>query len=748
MASNLSILISAKDSASGPLSGITKMLQGLGHAATAPLAGIGNLTSTLGKIGLAGMGISVVTGAISSAISPIKEVIGAASDMNESLSKAQTVFKGSFGSIDTFASNSAKSMGLPKQRAMEMAGTFGNLFSALGLADQASADMSKNVLTLGADLGSFNNLGTDEVLEKLRAGLTGEAEPLKSMGINMTAAGVDAKMLSMGLDTSTDAAKAASQVQARYAIILEQTKNAQGDFAKTSTGMANSTKIIDASLADMKVTIGNELLPVVAPLISQFASALPGAFATVMPYIKGFGAWFVEATQKAIAIVGKLTDILPALWGYLQPNNTRDIMRELFGDAGPMIDGVVRGVRSFAEEIGRLAGVFQSSGIGGVAADLFGQLQAALPGWLSGISTAIGSWIQVQIPVIIASLQTWGAAFVAWIGPMIPPLLLSLGGLITQLVAWIVEQAPIIAAQVQTWAVGFVNWIVTAWPGFVEQANVFIGQFTAWISAQAAPIIAQLQVWAQALIAWIVPATVLFLQQWPAMLDSFLSWIGEAAGPILAKLGDWALKFVEWIAPMIPPFLLALAAIALAIGVFIVETGFTIGKKILTEWVPALYVWVATEAIPRLVTAVWGILTELNRIIGDIAVSLRTSAIQWGISLVNGMIAGLAGLGGALQNEINNALSSVGLGGVNVGIAGYRAAGGPVSGGSAYLVGERGPEIFSPRSSGSITPNSNLGGTTNTYNVSLTINGAGPDTARQAEIGVQRAFRSLGMAGA
>lgn len=104
----------------------------------------------------------------------LRETVSAASDLEESTSKVTAVFGESTDEILRFGETSATTMGLANQEALEFAGTFGNLFRAIGLTEEAAADLSPRVLTLGADLASFNNLGVDETLEKLRSGLVGE----------------------------------------------------------------------------------------------------------------------------------------------------------------------------------------------------------------------------------------------------------------------------------------------------------------------------------------------------------------------------------------------------------------------------------------------------------------------------------------------------------------------------------------------------------------------------------------------
>ena len=242
-------------------------------------------------------------------------VVNAASDLEESSSKAATVFGESFGQIQTFAEDAATAVGLSEEAAFAATGTFGNLFRAQGLAEQASADLSTGVVQLAADLASFNNLTVDETIEKLRAGLIGEVEPVRTLGINFTAASVEAKALELGLvgvgEELTDGAK----LQARYAIFLEQTALASGDFARTSDGLANQTRILSAELQNLAVDIGRELLPVALELVDAAREDLIPALQDVGPALASIGA---AGGRTAISLFSALLPLIEALTPILE----------------------------------------------------------------------------------------------------------------------------------------------------------------------------------------------------------------------------------------------------------------------------------------------------------------------------------------------------------------------------------------------------------------------------------------------
>lgn len=196
-----------------------------------------------------------------------------ASDHAEAQSKVSVVFGEQARSIEQWADTAATSMGMTETAALKASGTLGNLFDGLGIANDAGLEMSKTITQLAADLGSFNNVATDDALTALQSGLLGEAEPMRRFGSALSAARVEAYGFANGLyetirvgNQNKRVMSEAQKVQARYALILEDTKNAQGDFARTSDGLANSSKILNAELADIQTEIGEQLIPVVTEL--------------------------------------------------------------------------------------------------------------------------------------------------------------------------------------------------------------------------------------------------------------------------------------------------------------------------------------------------------------------------------------------------------------------------------------------------------------------------------------------------
>jgi hypothetical protein len=222
--------------------------------------------------------------------------LGAASSLEESLSKTRVVFGENSEAVIRWAENSAQAFGQSQQDALEAASTYGNLFQAFGVGRQRAQEMSMTLTQLAADLASFNNTTVEEAVIALRSGLSGETEPLKRFGVAINDVRLKDQALKMGLISTTKGAlEPGIKAQAAFALIMHDSALAQGDFARTSDGFANSQRIARAELANVTAQIGSALIPAVTELLKSVA-----------PVIKAFAQWAKDnpTLVKVIAAIG------------------------------------------------------------------------------------------------------------------------------------------------------------------------------------------------------------------------------------------------------------------------------------------------------------------------------------------------------------------------------------------------------------------------------------------------------------
>lgn len=192
--------------------------------------------------------------------------ISKASDLNETISKSNTIFGKNAGTISKWADGAAKSMGLSKQAALDSAAGFGDMFSQIGFSGDNAAKMSQKVVQLSADLGSFNNLPTEDVAQRMSAAFRGEFDSLQALVPNINAARVEQEALAMTHKKSAKDLTASEKAAATLAIVTKDGSRAAGDFARTSGGLANQQKIAKAQFENLQTTIGTKLLPIVLRL--------------------------------------------------------------------------------------------------------------------------------------------------------------------------------------------------------------------------------------------------------------------------------------------------------------------------------------------------------------------------------------------------------------------------------------------------------------------------------------------------
>lgn len=221
-----------------------------------------------------------------------KDVVMASSNMAESLSKIDVVFGANAEAVKAWGETSATAMGMSKQSALEAAGTYGNLFQAFGMGQGPAQEMSTSLVQLASDMASFNNTSIDDAILALRSGLSGETEPLKKFGVALSEARIKEEAMSLGLIKSTkEALTPAAKAQASYALIMKDTKLAQGDYGRTADGTANTMRTLSAQFENAKVAIGDALMPAFRALLTLLK--------IIIPIVKGFGT-FLKKNEDLI----------------------------------------------------------------------------------------------------------------------------------------------------------------------------------------------------------------------------------------------------------------------------------------------------------------------------------------------------------------------------------------------------------------------------------------------------------------
>lgn len=218
----------------------------------------GNLRSVGTAVAKVGLKFTALGAAAASAFIP---AISAASDMQETMSKFNTVFGSNARAIKQWSDDYANSVGRSRKQLAEFLSESQDLFVPLGFDDKSATEMSQTITKLAIDLASFNNKADGDAFRDLTSALTGSSEVMKKYGVIVDEAAVKQQLLTDGLDPS--AATNQEKVMARLAIILRGTAAAQGDAIRTGDSWANQMKRLVATIENVKDTVG-------APLIQAF----------------------------------------------------------------------------------------------------------------------------------------------------------------------------------------------------------------------------------------------------------------------------------------------------------------------------------------------------------------------------------------------------------------------------------------------------------------------------------------------
>jgi hypothetical protein len=293
-----------------------------------------------------------------------KQTIDAASDLNETLSKSQQIFGDASKAVEDFASNSAKQFGQSKQQAIDAAASFGVFGKSAGLTGQDLSKFSTDLVALSADLASFGNTTPEEAALALGAALRGEAEPIRRFGVLMDEATLKQEALAMGLIETTKGALTPQQkVLAANALIFKQTADAQGDFARTSDGVANQQRILEATFKDLQTEVGQKLLPTFNSTLKSLNQILENLDAdTVMSFAKAaaaaalaFGGWKLGPLVSMLPQVAKGIMTMNAATLSLNKTLKTNLFTAAFAFALPYIIDFIDGVDEAGEEVDQLS---------------------------------------------------------------------------------------------------------------------------------------------------------------------------------------------------------------------------------------------------------------------------------------------------------------------------------------------------------------------------------------------------------
>jgi hypothetical protein len=223
-----------------------------------------------------------------------------ASDMAETQSKVGVIFAETAKDIRDFGKAAARNIGMSEQEALDAASTFALFAKQAGKSGQELNNFSKDFVTLAADFASFYNTEPQDAIIAIGAALRGESEPIRRFNILLDEQTIKTRALKLGIiDNINQALTPQQKVLARSAEIFAQSAVVQGDFQRTSEGLANQQRILKAELTNLTTEFGRAFMPIMLQVVSVVRDQ-------VIPRLQGFTQAFQKLSPETINTVTKL----------------------------------------------------------------------------------------------------------------------------------------------------------------------------------------------------------------------------------------------------------------------------------------------------------------------------------------------------------------------------------------------------------------------------------------------------------
>ena len=398
-----------------------------------------------------------------------KGLIDSASDLEEVAAKTSVIFGDANDQVTKFAEGAAKSLGQSKTAALTAASTFGVFGKAAGLTGNDLGAFSTDLVALASDMASFANTTPEEAAEALGAALRGESEPIRKYGVMLDDAALKAEALAMGIYSGKGPLTTQQKVLAANAAILKQTGDAQGDFARTSDGVANQQRILAAEFENVKAALGTALLPAFGAVLSFITGKVIPIFSSLASIIEkdGLAGVIKKVKEKLPELRDAFVKYASAAWEWIQ-KAVPPALKALLGfiyDLGQWL--LKTGLPFIAEKLGEGAKA------------LWKWIEKAAPPALKRLGELIGdlaNWLLDEgLPMMVDKLIELGDALVEWIGPQIVPALEALGDFLLDILEWIITEAvPKLGEQAVKLGEALLEWVADLLPEAAKGLGKFV----------------------------------------------------------------------------------------------------------------------------------------------------------------------------------------------------------------------------------------------------------------------------------
>lgn len=596
----------------------------------------GGLASGLGKLGGIAKGAlggvaTLVTGATTAfgalvgvALKKVNDFAQTASDLIEAQNVVTQTFKTSGDEVNRWASTMAASAGISQTNATKYVGSMGAMLKSSGLNEKASRDMAESMVQLTGDMSSFYNLDNETAWEKIRSGIAGETEPLKQLGINMSVANLQAYALSKGIKEPYAQMSQGEQTMLRYKYLMSVTADAQGDFARTSDGLANQTRLLSLNFDQLKTNIGagftgvvNGATTALNGLLGQVNGLLADGFqdsdltaisGIVTQFIDGMAAKLQAGSPKVLAaiqpiisaLVGTFTRLIPTLAPILINGGVQLIVALVQGIAsnlpqimaagGQIVQALGSGLSQLAPALGQIGNALltqiETAVKGGAGTKMASAAASALQGFIQGAGPVLSRVLQVGIQMI--------AQMVTGIGQALPKLIPAAVDAVMQLVETLTSAQSITSllnAAIEL-LVGFTQGLMNAIPRIIDSAPRIV----------------------QGLVQGIVGAI-------PKLIKGAVQLVESLVKYIINNLPKIIQSAIEIVGALVAGLVQAIPQLIIGAGKLVFSLIETIGR---TNWLE-----VGVNIVKGIINGLWSMISQLAQAAINLAKSIWDSITDW-----------------------------------------------------------------------------------------------------------------------
>ena len=429
-----------------------------------------------------------------------KKGIELASNLAEVQNVVDTTFGANATSVNDWAKNASAAFGMSELSAKKMNGTMGAMLKSMGLTSDQTVDMSESMVGLAGDFASFYNLDSEDAFNKIRSGISGETEPLKELGINMSEANLSAYALSQGITKSYGSMDQASQAQLRYSYLMSVSKDAQGDFAKTSGGFANQQRILEMQFDSIAATVGTTLLPILTELMGYLTKSLadPSISKGLTDFFNQIVAIAKTALPPLMAAIQQIMPLIGQITSTLLP-----VLLNLFSSLLPPMIQII---------------------------------SAILPPLVQLISALLPSITQIIsqiLPIFINLFNTFVPMLLSLVQMILPPLMTLLSAIVPIITQIVSEILPVLATLFQQLMPFFTQLVTDILPmitSIIQQLLPFVMQIISEILPVLIQMFTAIMPTLMQLISAVLPVIMQLIQ---AILPPLMQLIQELLPPIL-----------------------------------------------------------------------------------------------------------------------------------------------------------------------------------------------------------------------